>query len=298
MPLRYITEQKKDMAMEAVFTAAGITAILLLFGIFVFLANVGMGAFSEISFWHFISGDMWNPDAYGSPSWGILTLLVSTLYVTAGALAISIPLGIACAIYLSELAPAWVRESLKPAIEMIDSIPSVVLGVFGLLILAPLLAYVLGLPNGLNALSASILVAVLTLPTIITISEDAIGSVPLSYRAASFALGASRWQTIRAAVVPAATSGIVAACMLGMGRAIGETMVVLMVAGNAKAMPTSILDPVRTMTANIAIEIKEVVVGSLHYEALFAIGLVLFVMTFAINLLVDIILTRYEVNRE
>ncbi|MHC1592882.1 MAG: phosphate ABC transporter permease subunit PstC [Methermicoccaceae archaeon] len=288
--------RNKELAVELLFTFAAISTILLLFGVFIFLANIGIRAFAQIHLWDFLAGGVWNPDAYGTPSWGIFALIVSTLLITSGALVIAIPLGIACAVYLSELASSRVREFIKPTIEMIASIPSVVLGVLGLLILAPVVAFFFGIPNGLNALAASILVAVLALPTIISISEDALSSVPLDYRAASYALGATKWQTIRSVVVPAATSGIIAASMLGMGTAIGETMVVLMVAGNTKAVPMSLLDPARTMTANIAIEIKEVVVGSLHYEALFAIGLVLFLLTFLINFLVDIILSRYEMR--
>ncbi len=288
--------RNKELAVELFFTFAAISTILLLFGIFAFLANVGIRAFAQIHMWDFLTGGVWNPDAYGTPSWGIFALIVSTLLITSGALAIAIPLGLACAVYLSELAPSSIREFIKPTIEMIASIPSVVLGVLGLLILAPVVAFLFGIPNGLNALSASILVAVLALPTIMSISEDALSSVPLDYRAASYALGATKWQTIRSVVVPVATPGIIAASMLGMGTAIGETMVVLMVAGNTKAVPMSFLDPARTMTANIAIEIKEVAVGSLHYEALFAIGLVLFLLTFLINFLVDIIMSRYEMR--
>ncbi|OFV68732.1 MAG: phosphate ABC transporter permease [Candidatus Syntrophoarchaeum caldarius] len=277
------------------FTANGILTIVILMGIFFFLAYIGIQAFFEIPITEFF-GMNWNPGAYTNPSWGILPLLAGTIYVAVLSLAIAIPLGVASAIYIAELASPTLREILKPAVEMIASIPSVVLGLIGLIILAPLVADLFNLPNGLNAFTASILVAIMALPTIISISEDVIGSIPDSYREASLALGATKWQTIRSAILPAASGGIVAASMLGLGRVVGETMVVLMVAGNSRAFPTSIFDPVRPITSTIAIEIKEVVQGDLHFQALFALGLILFLMTFAINLASDIFLARRQIR--
>ena len=204
----------------------------------------------------------------------------------------AIPLGVVSAIYLSEIVSPKTREIVKPTIEMIASIPSVVLGLIGIIFLSPIIADIFGLSSGLNALTSSLIVGIMVLPTIISVSEDVITSLPKEFREASLALGATKYQTIKMVLIPAALSGIVASIMLGLGRAVGETMAVLMVAGNAIAMPTSFFDPVRPMTANIAIEIKEVVRGSLHYEALFAIGLVLFVMTFAVNLISDIIINK------
>ncbi|RJS72443.1 MAG: phosphate ABC transporter permease subunit PstC [Candidatus Syntrophoarchaeum sp. WYZ-LMO15] len=284
-------EGVKDRFIAFFFAANGILTIIILMGIFIFLAYIGLQAFHEISIREFFFGKEWNPTAYGEPKWGILSLVTGTIYIAVISLLIAIPLGVASAIYIAELASPFIREVLKPAIEMIAAIPSVVLGLIGLLIVAPFVAEIFNLPNGLNALTASILVAIMALPTIISISEDVISAIPESYREASLALGATRWQTIKGVILPAASSGIVAASMLGLGRVVGETMVVLMVAGNSRAFPTSILDPVRPITSTIAIEIKEVVQGDLHFQALFALGFVLFLMTFAINLASDIFLT-------
>ena len=259
--------------------------------IFAFLFITGIQAFCGISLGDFV-GTSSNPAAYGDPKWGILSLVMGTLIVTIGSLIIAVPLGIASAIYLSEIANSKTREIVKPTIEMIAGIPSVVLGLIGILFLSPLIARIFGLRSGLNALTSSIIVGIMVLPTIISISEDVLTSLPNEFREASLALGATKWQMIRMTLLPAALSGIVAAVMLGLGRAVGETMVVLMVAGNSRAMPFSIFDPVRPMTANIAIEIKEVVTGSLHYKALFATGLVLFFMTFSVNLISDVIIEK------
>ncbi len=274
------------------FQANGVLSVLILAGIFGFLFFTGIGAFSKISLAKFFSFT-WNPVSYSQPQWGILGLLYSTLLVTAVALAIAIPFGVLTALYLSELASNTVRELLKPAIELIASIPSVVLGLIGLLVLSPLVALLFGLPNGLNALTAAIVVAVMVLPTIASLCEDIFSSVPNSYRHASTALGSTKWQTISRVVVPSSISGVFAAVMLGLGRAVGETMAVLMVAGNALAPPSTFLDPARPLTANIAIEIKEVVFGSTHYQSLFAMGLVLFLITLLFNVAAEWVLRRH-----
>ncbi len=289
-------EGVKERLIALFFAANGILTIVILLGIFLFLAIIGLQAFYEISIIEFLGMD-WNPDAYGEPAWGILPLLAGTVYIALLSLIIAIPLGVASAIYIAEIASPPLREILKPAIEMIAAIPSVVLGLIGLIILAPWIANIFNLPNGLNALTASILVAIMALPTIISISEDVIRAVPDSYREASLALGSTRWQTVSGVIVPAASSGIVAASMLGLGRVVGETMVVLMVAGNSRLFPVSIFDPVRPITSTIAIEIKEVVQGDLHFQVLFALGLILFLMTFAINLASDIFLTGRQMGR-
>ncbi len=283
----------KEQSIKVFFFAISILTLLILVGIFLFLFFTGAQAFKEISLLEFLFGQLWNPNAYSTPHWGIFGLFIGTILITLSSLIIAVPLGIACAIYLSEIASFRTREILKPSIEMIAGIPSVVLGLIGLLFLAPLIAYTFNLSSGLNALTSSIIVAIMVLPTIISISEDVLTSLPKEFREASLALGATRWQTIRMTLLPAASSGIIAAIMLGLGRAVGETMAVLMVAGNSIAMPESILDPVRPMTANIAIEIKEVVQGSLHYESLFAIALVLFILTFVVNLISDIIIEKH-----
>lgn len=280
-----------DWAYYTVVSTAALT-VASLCGIFLFLAVIGSRALGKIPLSEFLLGTHWNPSSFGEPAWGTGALFVSTLMVSSVALVLVVPLGLSIAVYLSEIASRNMREILKPSIEMIASIPSVVLGLLGLLFLSPFIARTFGLSNGLSALTAALLVAIATLPTIASICEDALSSVSQRYRDASYALGATKWTTIWKVVVPAAGSGILAAILLGLSRIIGETMIVLMVAGNSLALPHSLLDPVRPMTANIAIEIKEVVVGSLHYESLFAIGLLLFVYTFVINVVADIFIRR------
>lgn len=274
------------------FGATAVITVGILVGIFAFLFVIGIQAFFGINPQEFFLSANWNPTSFHAPSWGIFSLVMSTLMISLLSLAIAGPLGLSIAIYLAEIASPKTREILKPIIEMIASIPSVVLGFLGLLFLAPVVAKAFNLSNGLNALTASLLVAVASLPTIASISEDALSEVTHKFREASLALGATKWVTIKKVVIPAAASGLMAAMMLGLGRIIGETMIVLMVAGNSRALPHSFLDSVRPMTANIAIEIKEVVVGSLHWQALFAIGLILFIMTFIINVVADIFIHK------
>lgn len=291
MEKKYRWQKFREKLIEYFLSLNGLMAVIILIGIFVFLSVIGLAAFKEISLSDFL-GTEWDPTSYAGPKWGILSMLMGTAYIVVGAMAIAVPIGIATSIYISEIASKKVREILKPIIEMISAVPSVVLGLFGLIFLAPLITELFNISSGLNALSASILIAIMALPTIISISEDIIREVPKSYQEASLALGATKWETIKKVVLPAASSGIFASVMLALGRVIGETMLVLMVAGNAKAFPGSFLDPVRPLTANIAIEIKEVVAGSLHYEALFATGLLLFLLTFVINLFSDIIIQK------
>lgn len=266
--------------------------VLLLAGIFLFLFDRAFVAFREIPFGEFFLGTSWNPTSYHAASWGMGALLAGSLIISLLSLGIAVPLGLCIAIHLSEFSHFRTREFLKPAVELIAGIPTVVLGLLGLLFLAPVIASTFGLSNGLNALTASILVGIAALPTLASICEDALSSVPQRYREASLALGASKWMTIRRVVIPAARSGIAAAIMLGLGRVIGETIVVLMVAGNSLAFPMSVLDPARPITANIAIEIKEVVIGSLHWHSLFALGTVLFLLTFVLNFAADLLIHR------
>lgn len=281
----------KEKTISLFFLAVSTSAVLVLAGIFGFLFFTGIRAFEEISLVDFF-GSEWNATSYNEPKWGILGLVAGTLMVTIGALVIALPLGVASAVYLAEIATWRTREIIKPGIEMLAGIPSVVLGLVGIVFLSPLVAGLFGLSSGLNAFTSAIIVGVMILPTIISISEDVLTSLPRDFREASLALGATKWQTIKMALVPAALPGITAAIMLALGRAVGETMAVLMVAGNSIAMPTSFFDPVRPMTANIAIEIKEVAKNSIHYEALFAIGLMLFVMTFIVNTAADILIKK------
>ncbi len=289
----------KERVIHGLFLLNGLIVVFVLLGIFVLLVRTAVPAFKEISLKDFLLSKTWNPTALVvEPSYGILAMLVSTFMVTIGSLLIAIPVGVGTAAFLSDVASPRVREIAKPVLEVLAGVPSVVVGFLGIVLVGPFLARIFHLPNGLNALNGSVLLAVMALPTIISLSEDALNSVPRSFGEASLALGANRWETLVNVRIPAAFSGILAACMLGMGRAIGETMTVLMATGNAPAMPTSFLHAVRTMTAAIAIELGEVAYGSAHYYALFAVGLVLFLITFGINAISDVMLHRYEkVNR-
>lgn len=287
----------RDKAIEGFFFLTGILAVVILLGIFVMLFVNGAHAFKEASLGEFLFSANWNPAAWGKPTYGIISLIVSTLMVTLGAMIIAVPLGVAAAAYIAEVARPAVREILKPAVEILAGIPSVVVGFLGIVLVGPLLARVFNLPHGLNALNGAILLAVMSLPTIITISEDAIRAVPGNFKEASLALGANRMTTMIRVTIPAAASGIITAIMLGVGRAIGETMTVLMATGNATAMPRSMFDPVQTMTATIAMELGEVPFGSTHYFALFAVGAVLFVMSFVVNLVAEYVQIRSSRHR-
>lgn len=279
------------------FFAAAISAVILLGGIFLILFINGFKIFQEVGYVDFFFGTVWNPSAYEDPSYGILPMVVSTFMVTAGAMIIAVPLGIGAAAYIAEIAGPKTREVLKPTIEILAGIPSVAIGFIGIVLLGPLIARVFGLQSGLNALNGSILLAVMSLPTIISVAEDAIKAVPRDYREASYALGATRWETLRRVTVPSAMSGIVVAVMLGIGRAIGETMTVLMATGNASAMPRSFFDSVTTITATIAMELGEVPYNTTHYYALFAIGAVLFMMSFCVNLVAEIVTAKQRRER-
>lgn len=260
---------------------AGLSAIFIVALIFIFLIRLSLPALIRIPLSAF--GDLrWYPI---EERFGLVSLVVGSLLVTAVAVGIAVPLGLVTAIYLGEIAPPWLGDILKPLIEILAGIPSIVLGFVGWVALAPLVQR-LGAPTGLTAFTGGLILAYMALPTIISIAEDAIDAVPKSYRDGSLALGATRWQTIYRVVLPAARSGIVTAVMLGIGRAVGETMAVMMVTGNAAHVPrgTSMLfQPVRTMTATIAAEMGEVARGGTHYHVLFLIGALLFLITFAIN---------------
>ena len=285
----------KENMIHGLFFLNGLFVIMVLAGIFILLVTKAMPAFKEIHLSEFLFSVIWNPTAtFVNPSYGILSMFVSTLMVSIGALIIAIPLGIGAAAYLSDVATSRVREIAKPVIEILAGIPSVVIGFLGIVMVGPIIAKIFHISNGLNALNGSILLAVMALPTIISLTEDALNSVPKSFQEASLALGATHWQTFVKVKIPAAASGIIAASMLGMGRAIGETMTVLMATGCAIAMPHSFLQSVETMTATIAIELGEVPYNTTHYYALFGIGLVLFVITFIVNMISDIVLHRHQ----
>ncbi|MBK6859177.1 MAG: phosphate ABC transporter permease subunit PstC [Saprospiraceae bacterium] len=241
----------------------------------------------SIGLWDFLSGREWFPTAHPASVMGTLPLLLGTLVVSFFAILFALPLGLAAAIYLAEIANHRVRNILKPIIELLSGIPSVVYGFFGLVIIVPMIQNVFHLPVGETALAGSILLAIMALPTIITVSEDAIRTTPQAMKEASFALGASHWQTIWKVILPNASSGITAAAILGIGRAIGETMAVLMVTGNAAIMPHSLVQPVRTIPATIAAELGEAAFGGLHFKSLFALACMLFLITLLTNLIVE-----------
>lgn len=244
---------------------------------------------ATISFADFFGGKEWMPTATPAPLLGVLPLVLGTLLVSLFAIIIALPLGLGVAIYLSELASDRVRNIMKPTIELLAGIPSVVYGFFGLVILVPLIQKVFGLPVGETALAGSVILAIMALPTIITVAEDAMQNTPRSMREASVALGASHWQTIYKVIIPYALPGISTAIILGIGRAIGETMAVLMVTGNAAIMPTSLFESVRTIPASIAAELGEAPAGGAHYQALFLLGCILFFITLIISITAEVI---------
>lgn len=240
----------------------------------------------------FFEGREWMPTATPAPQFGVLPLIMGTLWVSIFAILIALPLGLGVAIYLSELAGERMRKVLKPAIELLAGIPSVVYGFFGLVVIVPLIQQVFKLPVGETAFAGSLILAVMALPTIITVAEDAMRNTPRAMREASLALGATHWQTIYRVIIPYAGSGISAAVVLGIGRAIGETMAVLMVTGNAAVMPRTLFEPVRTIPATIAAELGEAPAGGAHYEALFMLGCILFVITMVISVTAEMISKR------
>ncbi|MFN8280617.1 MAG: phosphate ABC transporter permease subunit PstC [Saprospiraceae bacterium] len=245
----------------------------------------------------FIFGISWLPTAKPAAQFGVWPLILGTLWVSLIAILIALPVGISCAIYLSELADWRWRKIFKPLIDLLAGIPSVVYGFFGLVVIVPMIQNTFGLPVGETALAGSIVLAIMALPTIISIAEDALRSAPQAMKEASYALGANRWQTIYKVLLPYSLSGIAAAAILGIGRAIGETMAVLMVTGNAAVVPHSILEPVRTIPATIAAELGEAPQGGQHYKALFLLAVILFIITFVLNLTVDIISRRRNANK-
>ena len=282
-----------DILIEKFFLIIGLSSLLVLLTIMLFLFKEGLPLFKEIKPTEFIFGREWYPTS-DNPRFGILPLIISSLYITAIASLIAIPLSLSVAIYISELAGSTLKEIVKPVIEIIASIPSVIVGFFGMVVVAPFLMDHFDINSGLNLFNASLMLAFMAVPTIASISEDAISSVPMSLKEASYALGANRWETIIHVTIPASLSGIWTAIILGISRVIGETMIVLMVAGGATIIPKSIFDPVRPLTSNIAAEMAEASVGGTHYRALFAIGIILFVITFIFNLIADYLSNRYK----
>ncbi len=288
-----MTRSQKETVIKQLFLLFSLISLFLLGLIVVFLFREGLPIFREVSVTGFLFGREWYP-TYNPPSYGIGPLIVGSIIVTFFSLMLAVPFGVLSAVYISELAPPLAKEILKSAIELLAGLPSVVLGFFGMVILAPWMQETFDLPTGLNIVSASLILAVMAIPTISSIAEDALYAVPMEFKEASYALGATKYETIIKVVIPAALSGISTAVILGMARAIGETMVVLMVAGGAAAFPESIFDSVRPMPASIAAEMGEAPFRSGHYHALFATGIVIFFMTLLFNLVADYISERFK----
>ena len=279
--------------MHGLFFVVALTSLTALLLITLFLFKEGLPIFKTVSVKEFVLGKYWYPTS-DPADFGILPLIVASLVVTFFSGLISIPLGVMTAIYIAEIASDRVSEIVKPMVELLAALPSVVIGFFGMVLVAPFLQRIFDIPTGLNLFNAAIMLAFMSIPTICSISEDAIHSVPAALKEASVALGATHLQTIVRVILPASISGIGTAVILGLSRAIGETMVVLMVAGGAAMIPESIFDPVRPMPASIASEMAEAPVGSDHYYALFATGIVLFVFTLIFNIIADHIATKYR----
>jgi len=286
-----------EFAITTLIKIAGYSAILFVGMIFLFLMLEGLPATRQVSLDSLLS-DRWYPiEDY----FGVLPLLGGSLLITLGATLIAVPFGIGTAVYLSEIAPRWLREILKPLVEVLGGLPSVVLGFLGILVLSPYLRVLLDLPTGLSALTGAVLLGGIAIPTVVSVAEDALDAVPKSYRDASLAMGATEWQTIWRVTLPAARSGVLTAIMLGVGRAIGETMTVMMVTGNAPIVPKGLGDlfsPVRTMTATIAAEMGEVANGSVHYHVLFLIGIILFLISLVVNVTASAVVFRSKKSQD
>jgi phosphate transport system permease protein len=274
----------KETLVTRVIQTCGYSSVLFVLLILYFLLSEGVPALWKADFASLI-GTRWYPT---EAHFGILPLIFGSVIVTLGAGLVSIPLGIGTAVFISEFAPQWAKEVLKPLVEILAGLPSVVLGFLGILVLSPFMRRLLDMPTGLTALTGAILLGMISIPTIVSVGEDALNTVPKSYREASMALGATRWQTTWGVTLPAARSGVITAVLLGLGRAMGETMAVMMVTGNAPVLPHNLqafIMPVRTMTATIASEMGEVAAGSVHYNVLFFIGIILFVISLVVNVL-------------
>jgi len=276
---------------------AGYSAIGIVLLIFFFLLREGLPALREVSISAMLTTRWYPTEGY----YGILPLLTGSLIVTLGAAMVAVPFGIGTAIFIAEIAPRWMREMLKPVVELLGGLPSVMLGFLGILIFAPYIRILLELPTGLSAFTGSLLLGAIAIPTVVSVAEDALDTVPRAYREGAWALGATQWQTIWRVTLPSARSGVLTAIMLGIGRAIGETMTVMMVTGNAPVMAVylgALISPVRTMTATIAAEMGEVATGSVHYHVLFFIGIVLFFISLVVNITASAIIFRQRKRSE
>lgn len=279
-----------EPVIEWIIRLCGWSAILFVFAIFFFVFREGAPILAKLNFVEFFTSSNWRPTSEVRAQYGILALMAGTASVTVLAMLIAVPLGLGAAVYVAEFAGGRTKETLKVVIELLAAIPSVVWGFIGIMVLGPLIIDATGAPVGINILNGGIILALMSVPIIVSVSEDALRAVPDSYREAATALGASRWETVSRVLFPAAKNGLLAAVLLGVGRAIGETMAVLMCTGHAVQIPHSLLDPVRTLTATIAAELGETVAGDSHYQVLFVIGIVLFAVAFVVNLTADLVI--------
>ena len=280
-----------EKAIELVIRICGVSAIVFVFAIFFFVFREGAPFLSDpkFSLWKFLASTEWYPTSMSNVRYGTFALIAGTLSVTGVAMLIAVPFGLGAAIFVSEFSSGKTREFLKVIIELLAAIPSIVWGFIGLTVMNPLIQTVFHVQVGLNVLNAAILLALMSIPVMVSIGEDALKAVPDTYREAALALGATRWQIIYRVLLPAGKNGLLAAVLLGVGRAVGETMAVLMATGHAVHVPTSIFDSVRTLTATIAAELGEASQGSPHYRVLFLIGILLFIITFIVNLTADLV---------
>jgi len=290
IPKRHWWENLAEAAIEGLIRLCGVSAILFVFGIFFFVFREGSPLlFRGFNFREFFFSQEWYPSSQSHIRYGVLALIAGTASVTVLAMAIAVPFGVGAAVFISEFCGSRVRETLKVVIELLAAIPSVVWGFIGLTVMNPVIIRLFHTPIGLNVLNGGLILALMSVPIIVSIGEDALKAVPDSYREAALALGVTRWQLVYRVLLPAARNGLLAAVLLGTGRAVGETMAVLMATGHAVKIPTSIMDSVRTLTATIAAELGEAPVHSDHYQILFLIGVLLFSITFVVNLTADLI---------
>jgi len=283
----------KDHIIKAFLLFCALSSLVFLSGIIIVLFSQGLPILKYVNISDFLFGTHWYP-THDNPEFGILPMIYGSLLITAGALIFAAPLSILSALFIAELAPFWLKETIKPVVELLAGIPSVVYGLFGALLIAPFIQKLFNIPTGLTAFSAALILGIMVLPTVTSIVEDSLTSIPKEYREAALAVGATKWETMTKITLPAAASGISTALILGIGRAIGETMAVLMVAGGSPQLVLSFLKPTRAMTSTIAAEMAETVIGSDHYHALFGIAIVLFVMTLGFNFVADRVSNRFH----
>jgi phosphate transport system permease protein len=288
--LLHVALDRSEPAVEWLIRLCGWSAILFVFAIFFFVLHEAAPVlFGGLNLVDFITSSDWDPTSVVAPQFGILALLLGSLAVTSLAMLLAVPLGLGAAVFVSEFCSGKLKETLKILIELLATIPSVVWGFVGYMVMAPIIIRLTGAPIGVNLLNGGIILALMSVPIIVSVGEDALKAVPDSYREAALSLGASRWEVVYRVLFPAAKNGLLAAVLLGVGRAIGETMAVLMATGHSVRIPQSLLDPICTLTATIAAELGETPQGETHYRVLFLIGLVLFLVTFVVNLTADLV---------